>query len=464
MERHKTLTEGNITSTLFKLAIPIMATSFVQMAYNMMDMIWLGRLSTEAVAAAGTAGFLTWFGSGLFTIPKIGAEVGVAQSYGRRDMESARDYVSHTLQIALVIGVIYSLILMVFRHQIIGFFGLEDLEVVKMAEDYLLIVAFGIVFYFVNPVLSGIFNGSGNSTTPFKVNAIGLIINMILDPLMIMGIGPFPKMGIKGAAWATVIAQFIVTFIFVKLGTGKSDLFIDLKLLRRPEGKYVKRVFKLGTPAALQTGFFALIGMGIAKIIAKWGATPVAVQNVGSQIESISWMTAGGFSTAISAFIGQNYGAQQWERIHKGYRNGMVIVGTIGILATLLLIFGAEPIFKIFIPNDSEALEIGISYLRILGLCQFFMAVEIATGGAFNGIGRTRPPAFVGILFNSTRIPMALMLSSTKLGLDGVWWSITITCILRGIVLPAWYVLILRRSPTTNKEDMHREKDMLNFI
>lgn len=461
--RQKTLTEGNITSTLFKLAIPIMATSFVQMAYNMLDMIWLGRLSTEAVAAAGTAGFLTWFGSGLFTIPKIGAEVGVAQSYGRGDMESARAYVSHTLQITTVIGIIYSLILIVFRHQIIGFFGLEDAEVVEMATDYLLIIALGIVFFFVNPVLSGIFNGSGDSTTPFKVNAIGLLINMTLDPLMILGIGPFPKLGIKGAALATIIAQFIVTFIFIKLSIEKSDLFIDLDIFHIPNKKYVKRVFKLGTPAAFQTGFFALIGMGIAKIIARWGATPVAVQNVGSQIESISWMTAGGFSTAISAFIGQNYGAEQWERIHKGYRNGMVIVGTIGIFATLLLIFGAEPIFKIFIPNDSKALELGISYLRILGLCQFFMAVEIATGGAFNGLGRTKPPALVGILFNSTRIPLALILSSTKLGLDGVWWTITITCILRGLVLPTWYIFILRRSPRANKECMYSEKDMLNI-
>ncbi|MCG4584762.1 MATE family efflux transporter, partial [Anaerosalibacter bizertensis] len=102
MERDIKLTQGNITKTLVKLAIPIMATSFVQMAYNMMDMIWLGRVSTNAVAAAGTAGFFTWFGSALFLIPKIGAEVGVAQSYGRDDMDSARNYVFHTIQLDII--------------------------------------------------------------------------------------------------------------------------------------------------------------------------------------------------------------------------------------------------------------------------------------------------------------------------------------------------------------------------
>ena len=448
---NRRLTEGSITGTLVKLAIPIMATSFVQMAYNMMDMIWLGRVSTNAVAAAGTAGFFTWFGTALFMTPKIGAEVGVAQSYGRDDMEDARKYVSHTIQLDIIVAIIYSLLLILFRHQIIGFFDLGDSEVIGMATDYLFIISMGLVFYFLNPVFSGIFNGSGNSTTPFKVNAIGLIINMILDPLMIMGIGPFPKMGIKGAALATIIAQFAVTIIFLKVSRSKSDLFSHLNIFQMPDKDYLKKIFKLGLPASVQTGLFATIAMIIAKIIAKWGPTPIAVQKVGSQIESLSWMTAGGFSTAISAFIGQNYGAGKWERIHKGYGKGLVIVGIIGIFATCLLTFGASPVFRLFIPYDKEAIDMGVTYLRILGLSQFFMVVEIATQGAFNGLGKTIPPAFIGILFNGLRIPAALILSSTSLGLNGVWWSISISSVCKGIILVTWYIILLKKSPNTNE-------------
>ena len=233
---NRTLTEGPITGTLVKLAIPIMATSFVQMAYNMMDMIWLGRVSTNAVAAAGTAGFFTWFGTALFMVPKIGAEVGVAQSLGREDVKAAKKYVFHTIQLDIIVALIYSILLMVFRHKIIGFFNLGDEEVVQMATDYLFIISIGLIFYFLNPVFSGIFNGSGNSTTPFKINVIGLIINMVLDPLMILGIGPFPEMGIKGAALATIIAQFTVTLIFVIIGKNKSSLFDDLNILQIPDG------------------------------------------------------------------------------------------------------------------------------------------------------------------------------------------------------------------------------------
>lgn len=201
----------------------------------------------------------------------------------------------------------------------------------------------------------------------------------------------------------------------------------------------------------MQTGLFASIAMVIARIIANWGSTPIAVQNVGSQIESISWMTAGGFSTAISAFVGQNYGAGKWDRINEGYRKGLLIVGTIGIFATGLLIFGAKPIFRLFIPYDKRALSMGITYLRILGLSQFFMAVEIATQGAFYGLGRSIPPALIGILFNSLRIPAALILSSTSLGLNGVWWSMSISSVCKGIVLVTWYIILLKMSPKTNE-------------
>ena len=203
-------------------------------------------------------------------------------------------------------------------------------------------------------------------------------------------------------------------------------------------------------PPAIQSGIFASIAMIIAKIIAQWGATPIAVQKVGSQIESISWMTAEGFLTALSAFIGQNYGANKFDRIKEGYKKGMMIVGSIGIFATILLFFFAEPVFKMFIPNDPEALRLGVNYLRILSLSQFFMTIEVGTQGAFNGIGKTMPPAVVAIIFNGLRIPAALILSKTILGLDGVWWSISISSIFKGLLLSLWFISTLKKMERNN--------------
>src|SRR5690625_798073 len=179
MDRNIDLTKGNIFKTLVKLALPIMGTSFIHMAYNLTDIMWLGRLSTEAVAAAGTAGFFMWFGSGLILMSQIGVGVEVAQAYGRNDIDEARKYISNGIQLNIIMAMVYGIILIIFRHLIIGFFKLTDINVYNMSIEYLIIISIGMVFNFINPVLSTILNSSGDSMTPFKVNAVGLVFNML---------------------------------------------------------------------------------------------------------------------------------------------------------------------------------------------------------------------------------------------------------------------------------------------
>ncbi|NLL00304.1 MAG: MATE family efflux transporter [Clostridiales bacterium] len=441
------LTERGITKTLFKLALPIMGTSFVQMAYNLIDMIWVGRIGTGAVAAVGTAGFFTWLANAFILIPKIGAEVGVAQSTGQQNMREVKKYIKHSIQMVIFLALLYGLILIAFRDSFIGFFNLGDEAIIQDAISYLVIVSCGFVFFFINPVLTAIFNGYGDSKTPFIINSIGLLANLVLDPLLIMGIGPFPRLGVAGAAIATIISQGIATLLFIIKSKRALNIFSNIHLFTKPDLAHIVRITKLGLPTALQSGLFSIIGMVLARIIAQWGPTPIAVQKVGSQIESISWMTAGGFQSAMSAFVGQNYGAQKWDRVKKGYYIGIIIVSCIGLFATALLFFGARPLFTIFI-NEEEAIQQGIQYLRILAFSQLFMCIEIATAGAFNGLGKTIPPSIVGIIFNFIRIPSAIILSSTILGLNGIWWTISMTSILKGIILTSWFVILLRKSRT----------------
>ncbi|EES92345.1 MATE family efflux transporter [Clostridium botulinum] len=433
------LTEGKIFPVLIKLAIPIMGTSFVQMAYNMTDMIYIGRMGSSAVAAVGTAGFFTWFAMGLILISRTGAEIGVSQSIGREDIRSAKKYAKNTIILNILLALIYGSFLIIFRRQLIGFFNLGNENVIDMAINYLVIIAIGINFYFINPVFTGIYNGSGDSKTPFRFNVVGLASNMILDPVLIFGIGPFPALGVRGAAIATVFSQIVVSVLFI-LSVRKSILIRGFSF-KDFDFEYMKNIFKFGFPVAMQNALFCVFSMIIARIISVWGNVAIAVQKVGSQIESISWMTAGGFQTAISTFVGQNYGAKKWDRIIDGYKAAVIIVGTIGVFATCLLIFGAEPIFSFFIPERST-IPYGVDYLRILGISQFFMCMEIATAGAFNGMGKTVPPAIVGIVFTGLRIPAALMVSK-YLGLNGVWWCISISSIIKGIILTSCFLIYL---------------------
>ena len=453
MTKINNLTQGSILKVLFKLAIPIMGTSFVQMAYNMTDMIWVGRVGYRAVAAVGTAGFFTWLAMAFILIPKIGAEIGVAQSVGNQDIKEAKIYIKHSLQMIVGLALLYALILIFFRKPLIGFFNLKEPDIIQNAINYLFIISFGLIFYFINPIFTAIFNGYGESRTPFIINSIGLVVNMVLDPILILGLGPIPRLEVAGAAIATVIAQAVVTGVFIINAKQRPELFSGLNLFRAPDMIHVKKIFKLGFPVALQSGLFTIFAMVIARIIAQWGPIPIAVQKVGSQIEAISWMTAGGFQTAMSAFVGQNYGARKWDRVYKGYFVGMGIMTIIGLLATALLILAAKPLFSVFIP-DEETIRYGAVYLQILGVSQLFMCIELATTGAFNGLGKTVPPAIVGIAFNALRIPGALILSSTSLGLNGVWWAISISSVFKGIVLASWYLLMLRKNVKSREINM----------
>ena len=145
MSRSIDLTQGSIVKGLTKLAIPIIGTSFVQMAYNLTDMIWVGRLSSDAVAAVGTAGFFTWLASAVILLARIGAEVGVAQSIGRRNQEEAKCYIRHSLQLIVVLAVLYASILISFRQPLIGFYNLGT-TIEQGAITYLVIVSLGMIF------------------------------------------------------------------------------------------------------------------------------------------------------------------------------------------------------------------------------------------------------------------------------------------------------------------------------
>ena len=200
--------------------------------------------------------------------------------------------------------------------------------------------------------------------------------------------------------------------------------------------------------------------MIIGRLIASWGPVAIAVQKVGSQIEAISWMTAEGFGVALTAFVGQNYGANRWDRILKGYKVTMILAGFIGIFATILLIFAGKNIFSIFLP-EAEAIEAGGTYLRILGLSQLFMCIEITTAGAFNGLGNTVTPSWVSVILTGLRIPIAILLSGIDtLGLNGVWWSISGTSIAKGIILLSLFNFIIIK-PNRKKIIKTIDKDSL---
>lgn len=438
------LLNGNILTSLSELALPIMATSLVQTAYNLTDMAWIGMVGSDAVAAVGAAAMYTWLSSGAAALARMGGQVKSAHAYGEGNRREAVQYGKGALQLALVLAAAYGIITNLLAGSLIGFFHLNSSLVVKDAIVYLRIACGLILFAFIGQTLTGLYTASGNSRTPFVANCIGMGANIVLDPLLIFGLGPIHGMGVAGAAVATVTAQFIVSLVLVISMRKDPVLAAQMRIWIPTPLSNIKTMVRIGFPAAIQSMLYCGISMVLTRFVTAWGDTAVAVQRVGGQIESISWMTADGFGTAINAFVGQNYGAGNLKRVKKGYMTASVIMFIWGIFTTCLLIFGAASIFSLFI-HEPEVIPAGADYLRIIGFSEMFMCVELMTVGALSGMGKTMEASVITIILTMARIPLAVILGGTALGLNGIWWALTISSIVKGIIFFGYYLHIMKR-------------------
>lgn len=434
------LTGGSIFRQLLTLALPLMAISFIQMAYNLVDIIWIGRLGSESVAAVGAVGMLMWMMNSVALISKVSAEISIGQSIGARRLDQASLYASHTTTIAIVLGVSFGLLFLLFPHPYISFYNLAQ-EIALEATGYMQIISLGIPIIFLILNFSGIYIGSGRSDIPFYFNATGLVTNIILDPLLIFGVGPLPAMGVKGAALATILSEGVVLFLFIRHLKRRNGLFGKFRFLIRPRRKYTLNILKLGLPVAAMNAYFAFINMNLARTASLYGGhLGLMSQTTGGQIEGITWNTSTGFSTALGSFVAQNFAARKMGRANRAFRYTLTMMGALGIVVTLAFVLYGEGIFSLFVP-EKEAYMAGGEYLLIIGVSQIFMMLEITTQGMFNGLGRTTPPAIISIVFNTLRIPIAMILG-THMGVTGVWWAISITSIFKGIILFTWYLIL----------------------
>lgn len=431
------LTEGPILKVLTKLALPIMASSFLSTAYNITDMAWIGKLGSRAVVGVGIGGMFIWLSQGLASLARMGGQVHVAQCLGSGDREKARDFAQAAIHLAIAFGLLFGALSLIFAEQMVGFFGLNDPASIAYGEQYLRITCGLIIFSYLNTVLTGLFTAQGDSATPLKANFIGLVINMVFDPILILGVGPFPRMEVVGAAVATVAAQVVVTLallIAIRRDRSERGILREVALAKPANSGSIRAIIRLGGPTALQGTLYCMFSMVLTRMVTGFGEAAVATQRVGGQIESISWNTADGFAAALNAFIGQNFGARKMERVKKGYNISAVTVLIWGSAVMLLFLLLPGPISRIFF-HEAEVIPISVDYLRILGVGEPLLCLEIIAVAALSALGNTKKCSLISIICTGMRIPIAYLLSRTGLGVNGVWWALTITSFAKGVIL-----------------------------
>ena len=446
-EKKFDLTQGPIFKGLITLSLPIMATSLMQTAHNLTNMFWLGWLGQDYVAASGVAGQFIWLSMAFMMMCRIGAEIGVSQNIGRGEPQEAKSYAQNGFMLALSIGIVFCIFVIIFRRQLISFFPLAD-HVRAMAEDYLAIIAFSVPFTFAHFLITGVFSGFGNTKLPFYINSAALALNIILSPILIFGLG----LGFIGAGISMVTAavfNFCLKLWAMTKYSGRP--FPDYTPFVKIAADKIIQILKWGLPVAAESLLFTLLFMVVSRLIATFGTGAIAAHNVGLQVESLSFMVGGGFASAITAFVGQNYGAKKWGRMRSTVRVATIFMACYGAAVTLFLFFGAYPMVGAFL-DDPDAISIGAAYLRMMAFAQILFCIESVASGSFRGRGLTQKPAVVSISCNVFRVFITYILAHTFLGINGIWLGITLAMTIRSVWLIIWHKLNMRKTPRVDEE------------
>ncbi len=460
MKKVFNLTEGNILKKLILVALPVLLTSIAQMAYNLTDMFWVGKVDgigmdeSAAIAAVGTAGYLPWLAFGFILIAKIGTSVKIGHSVGENKHHDIDIYATNGLSLQLIFGLTFSILILIFQRQFLSIFQIEEQLIIDYALTYLPIIGGFMIWQFLVNGFTSINEGLGQTKYNLMILAIGLALNIVLDPLFILVF----RWGISGAAIATVLSQFITLllfYIFYRLHNPNVKIF-NLKDL---DITAIKNILRVGIPVGIHSLLFTAISIFIARYVYRFGGDVMSAQRIGTQIEQLSWMIGGGFQTAITVFVGQNFGARKYARIRKGIFYISLILVPYAILVASLLYFKSEALMKIFV-DDPIVIYNGMRYLRIISLAQIFMILEAIGAGLFNGLGKSFVSSVNGIVGNLLRIPLVLILIKTLDEL-GIWWSLNISSIFKGLILILTTIYILTRLEKLKHKKLVTQESMV---
>lgn len=442
MQNTRDLLTEPIPQTLLRFSAPFVLTAFAQMAYGLVDMMWIGRINAEAVAAVGLVGLLLWFGEALSLIGKNGMGVLVARYFGQAQSKKKEDHalreglllrLGQGFQLSFLVAVTYCFLGQIFLVPFADLYRLGETVFIYLIQ-YARVVLIGMVFMIMSVSYSQSYSSLGNSMVPFSINLVGLVLNMVLDPLLIFGGGPIPAMGVFGAGLATSLSQALVLFLLITYSRRRDPidplgLVGRASLLGRPKWSLYREMVRIGLPMALMSLVLCLISMVTNHILSNFGAIAVAVGALGTQIESICWMTTEGLGSALTSMVAQNIGAGQRKRVRDTVLVGCGISLAIGCFTSLLFVFLGQEIFALFM-REKEAILLGGTYLLIFAIQEPFMGLESATSSTYAALGDTVFPSMVSLVTNVARVPLALLLIP-MVGVQGIWLAMSLMGVLR---------------------------------
>ncbi|MFC7233928.1 MATE family efflux transporter [Halosegnis marinus] len=455
------LTEGGIGKPLFYLALPIVITNLLQTAYNLADTFWLGQYSTNALAAISFAFPMVFLLISLGMGVSVAGSVLVAQNTGAGDERQAEYAASQTVVFAVVASGILGLV---------GYFVVDDLllifgaspEVLQAATEYMRVITLGLPFMFGFFIFISLMRGYGDTITPMLVMLGTVVLNVALDPFLINGwaLGPlqFPRLGIEGAAYATVFSRGLATAVGLGIMfSGTRGVRIRLSDMV-PDADYARRMLSIGVPASIEgTGRSLSVNL-LLIVVGTFSTSVVAGYGIGIRVFSVIFLPAIAVARGVETMAGQNIGADQPDRAEAAADFAARVMFVVLGLAGVVIFLFPEPIVAVF-TDDTAVIGPGAEFLRYVSLTFGFIGIMRSYTGAFRGAGKTMVAAAVAITFlGFVRLPVAWALSQgvggtytvagvsftlpnllAAMGPVGIWWGFVVSNVVGAALAFVWF-------------------------
>ncbi len=436
---HPDILAGSIRRTLVVLAWPVIAGEALHVAFHLVDLAWVRPLGTWATAAIMAAMFTLWTTFALVNLVAVGMTAHAARAIGAGEPERAGRVVAQALWLAgglsLVVAVLGALGARPLFHLLT-----DDPRVAEAGASYLVVSALTMPLAFLVSTLTAALRSAGNTRLSLRINGSAVVLNMALAPLFIYGWGPFPAWGVAGSAVASSICWAGAALAVIVLAWRRHpDLPLSRDELRRPSLAAMAAIARVGAPQAGTSMLFSLVYLYYARLAGGFGAAGLALLGIGNRLESITYLTGDGVGVAAATFVGQNLGARNARRAEKGAWMSVRLMALVGSAMGIAML-AAPSVLLLPFTRDPETLQLGVVYVRIVGLCQAFTGIEAALGGAFAGAGDTLPPMLVHVVVSVLRVPAAWWaVHGLGLGIQGIAWSMALTGIARCAVLAALF-------------------------
>ncbi|MEZ4697583.1 MAG: MATE family efflux transporter [Rhodothermales bacterium] len=432
-------TTGPLSRAVVILAIPMVLEMLMQSVFELADIYFVGRLGPDALAAAGlTASVIVL----VFAIA-IGLSMGIAATVSRRigekNPEEAAEASYQAILLAIVVSIPVAIVGIVFAREALLFMGATE-HVADIGRGYFALTFGANIVVVLLFMLNAIFRGAGDAAFALRALFIANTLNIVLDPILIFGLGPIPALGLFGAGVATVIGRAVGIAVQLHLLTsGRGNLTLRLKSYR-PQAERLKRLIRISLPAVAQFFVGTASWMLIMRLVSQFGTNATAGYTVAIRVIVFALLPSWGMGNAAAALVGQCLGADKPDRAEKAvWMTSLANTAFLTVCGILLFFFAPEAV-RLF-TNDPAAVDIGALCLRTIAFSYPFYGFGMVVVQAFNGAGDTSTPTAINLIaFWIVQIPLGYVLSlPLDFGPKGVFIAIAIAQSLLAIIAVAWF-------------------------